>query len=157
MVPSPVTDQTRGAIILTVLIAAYCGAVHVRHERRPTPPQRNPDWVTQLFGRKVGDIMRSDALALMPTADEPIDVLWLGRSIRLQNRAALVDWLCHKAPQKTSVVLFRGELRLQDGRVTVATGNSAGGLEELSEPPLRMPCASSAKFYALEVGHLEER
>lgn len=142
-------DETRGAITIAVILAAYFGAVALRRASREPRGQI----ITEALGSQAADILQSEAVVLVPEADEPIEVWPRGgtRGESLPNREALVRWLCSElAPRETAVVMLKG-IPLGRGRFESASKTDRLVIEELRLPSLPIACPTRAKFFTLEL------
>ena len=142
-------DETRGAIVIAVLLASYCGVVYLRKASRKT--QRES--VTQALGRDAGDNLKADAIVLVSDAAETIEIWPRGsaHSASLPNRKALSSWLCSpEAPRETAVVMMQG-LPPGRGRLDQASREGRLVVDELQRAPLPLECPSRARFYSMEV------
>lgn len=148
-------DETIGAIAIAALVAAYSAAAFLRHANRPSLGET----VSEALSKEAGDILQAEVVALVPEADEAIELWPRGgsRSEALPSRAALSIWLCSaSAPRDTAVVLLRG-LPLGRGKIESASRAGKLSIEELRAPPLRLDCASRARFFILEMKASEVR
>lgn len=142
-------DETRGAIVIAVLIAAYGSAVYFRKVIRKSQGES----VTQALGKDAGDILKADAIVLVSENAEAIEIWPRGSTVsaRLPNRQALSAWLCSpEAPRETAVVMMHG-LPLGRGRIDQASKEGRLEVEELHRAPLPLECPSRARFYSMEV------
>jgi hypothetical protein len=142
-------DETRGAIVIAVLLASYCGAIYFRKVTRKTQGES----VTQALGRDAGDILKADAIVLVSDAAEAIEIWPRGsaHSASLPNRKALSAWLCSpEAPRETAVVMMQG-LPLGRGRLDQASREGRLVIDELARAPLPLECPTRARFYSMEV------
>ena len=142
-------DETRGAIVIAVLIASYCGAVYLRKATRKSQGES----VTQALGRDAGDILKADAIVLVSDASETIEIWPRGsaHSASLPSRTALSAWLCSpEAPRETAVVMMEG-LPIGRGRLDEASRQGRLVIDELRRAPLPLECPSRARFYSMEV------
>ncbi len=142
-------DETRGAIVIAVILAMYTGAVYLRKAtRRPTG-----EALTQVLGKEASDILKADAVALVPEGNEAIEIWPRGStsSASLPNRAALSSWLCSKeAPRETAVVMLQGPSPTR-GMLERASKEGKLVVEELRGRPVRLECPSRARFFSMEV------
>ena len=142
-------DETRGAIVIAVILASYCGAVYARKVTR----QSQAESVTQALGRDAGDILKADAIVLVSDAAEAIEIWPRGsaHSASLPNRKALSAWLCSsEAPRETAVVMMQGQ-PLGRGRLDQASKEGRLVVDELRRAPLPLECSTRARFYSMEV------
>ena len=142
-------DETRGALTILVVLAAYFGAIAVRRSSR----EPSGKVITEALGSQAADILQSEAVVLVPEADEPIEVWPRGgtRSEAIRNREALVRWLCSDlAPRETAVVMLKG-VPLGRRRLESLAGSDRMVIEELRVPPMPIHCPTRAKFFTLEL------
>ena len=142
-------DETRGAIVIAVVIAIYTGAVYARKVTRKSQGES----LTQALGKDAGDILKADVIVLVSDAAEAIEIWPRGSAhrARLPNRKALSAWLCSPdAPRETAVVMMQG-LPLGRGRIDQASKEGRLAIDELQRPPLTLECPSRARFYSMEV------
>ena len=142
-------DETRGAIVIAVVLASYVGAVYLRKATRKSQGES----VTQALGRDAGDLLKADAIVLVSENAEAIEIWPRGstRSASLPNRKALSAWLCTpEAPRETAVVMMHG-LPLGRGRIDQASKEGRLVVEELHRAPLPLECPTRARFYSMEV------
>jgi hypothetical protein len=142
-------DETRGAIVIAVVLASYCSAVYLRKVTRKSQGES----VTQALGKDAGDILKADAIVLVSDAAEAIEIWPRGsaHSASLPNRKALSAWLCSpEAPRETAVVMLRG-LPLERGRIDQASKEGRLVVDELHRSPLPLECPTRARFYSMEV------
>ena len=142
-------DETRGAIVIAVILASYCGAVYYRKATRKSQGES----VTQALGRDAGDILKADAIVLVSDAADTIEI-WprdSAHSASLPSRKALSAWLCSpEAPRETAVVMLQG-VPLGRARLDQASKEGRLVVDELRRPPLTLECPSRARFYSMEV------
>ena len=142
-------DETRGAIVIAVILASYCGAVYLRKVTRKTQGES----VTQALGRDAGDILKADAIVLVSDGAEAIEIWPRGsaHSASLPDRKALSLWLCSpEAPRETAVVMLRG-VPLGRGWLDEASREGRLVVDELHRAPLTLECPTRARFYSMEV------
>ena len=142
-------DETRGAIVIAVLVTLYAGAVSLRRATR-TPFGAS---VTQALGKEASEILQSDAIALVSEVDEGVEVWPRGAAqpASLRDRAALVAWLCsEEAPRETAVVMLQG-LPLGRGRLDQASAEGRLEVQELRAETMQLGCSSRARFYRMQV------
>jgi len=144
-----VKDETRGAIVIAVVVALYAGGVYLRRATRASFGES----VTRALGREASEILQADAVALVSDTDESVEVWPRGasHSASLRTRAALVAWLCsEEAPPDTAVVMLQG-LPLGRGRLDQASREGRLVVEELRGEVVRLGCPSRARFYRMEL------
>jgi len=142
-------DETRGAIVIAVILAMYVGAVYVRKATRKSQGES----VTQALGRDAGDILKADAIVLVSDAAETIEIWPRGsaHSASLPDRKALSAWLCSpEAPRETAVVMMHG-VPLGRGRLDQASKEGRLVVDELHRAPLALECPTRARFYSMEL------
>lgn len=141
-------DETRGAITIVAVLAVYLGAIAIRKASK----ESSGKMITEALGSQAADILQSEAVVLVPDADESIEVWPRGgtRGESLPNREALVRWLCSElAPREAAVVMLKG-VPLGRGRFESALKSDRLLIEELRMPPLPVACPTRAKFFSVE-------
>ena len=92
--------------------------------------------------REVAEVLKSDAVALVPNTSDPIQVIRRDEHHQtLRDQTALVRWLCSDTlPVRTAVVFSQTEHARALLEMEVV---------QLTASPVTLPCASTARFYAL--------
>lgn len=143
-------DETRGAIVIVVGVALYLSALYCR---RATEPQIG-DFLDRALGSEGGEILRADAVAVVPeTVGRDIEIWHKGAGRvqdRLPNRESLAGWLCSThAPQDIAVVMLHG---IPDGRGRLESAAAEGRITITHLPyvPFRIECQARVKFYSFD-------
>src|SRR6185436_8234606 len=98
--------------------------------------------ISEALSKEASEILRADAVALVPDRDDAIEVWPKGssHSLSFPSRMAFSSWLCGTdAPKETAVVMLKN-LPVGRGKIDNAANEGKLAVEVLRYPPIRLDC-----------------